>query len=75
MAGLTRAERIGLVRARLEEAMNLAEGLYEKFAIPLQTSHLSKWINVLDSAKRWQCGDQGRAEANLDQLIHEARSD
>lgn len=74
MVNLNRPERIGLMRARLEEAANLAEGLYERFAIPLQTRHLLNWISVLDAAKRWKHGTQDKAEVDLDKLIHEARS-
>ncbi len=75
MADLSRNERIGLMRGRLEEALNLAEGLYGKFAIPLQTSHLKKWMGVLESAKYWKHGaDQDKAAVDLAQVIHEARS-
>jgi len=74
LAGLNKNERIGVMKARLEEALELAEGLYEKFAIPLQTVHLSKWMRVLDSAKRWKRENQNKAVADLDRLIYEARS-
>ncbi len=75
MAGLSRNERMGLMRGRLEEALDLAEGLYERFAIPLQTSHLKRWMGVLESSKRWKYGaDQDKADADLAQVIHEART-
>ena len=74
MAGLSRNEKMGLVRGQLEEALDLAEGLYGRFAIPLQTSHLKKWMGVLESSKRWKySASQDKATADLEQVIHEAR--
>lgn len=74
MTGLNRVERIGVMKARLEEALELANGLYEKHAIPLQTRHISNWIRVLDFAKRWKHTDQIKEVVDLDRLINESRS-
>jgi len=75
MGGLSRNERMGLMRGRLEEALDLAEGLYGRFAIPLQTSHLKRWMGILESAKHWKHGaDQDKVSDDLTQVIHESRS-
>lgn len=72
---LGRTKRIGLMKARLEEAIKLASHYNEKYTLSLQVNHLINWRNVLESAQHWTHDDsQSKKSVDLDQLIHEARS-
>lgn len=75
LSRLSRKERINFMKDRLKKALELAGGLADKFAVPLNTRHISNWLRILEKAEYWKHEKRrDQSEIDLDQLIRDARA-